>query len=832
MALLIEGAVTLPTWTPPPDVAFHLDTPIPCICGKPNMLLHELGYFFDEPELQRRVNNVFMPTSPSHTILVNTSGSGKTRLLLEGLCQNWGFYFTSFVDSSLLGSSDIQNAIQTTVPNDPQFRHLLPPPRSPEYQSVVSRNEVVAGRVFKRAFLARVLLFDLFIAAMKADNGSKNGLTMYDYKRKWLLLQLQPSILHTKIWDPFDDLTHKLSACSDTDLIKMTKKVLRRIRSALSRSATSSSGGVSLYCVIDEAQFAATQHTAAFCSTSANDTVPRPILRSLVQTISALTLGHGVFIILAGTGLSQSSVDATMASAVMKESRYRWCYDTGAFEGWDGMSSWVRRFVPDWVFEGPGGNRLKERMGYWLSGRHRFAAGYVTELLVHGYRQPHRLLNAYIRQFTGFDPTDGHEAVLEEEQENLQRLMLETRYKLDFKKLKENRDMTSTIHNILPHYMMRSALPVPLGSDECLHVEYGFARFKHVDSPPFSGTESENGAVSMSVAFDEPLVLVAAHRWINNNDMPSYKYFAKNITSHCHRSAAPSNGFENFIVYCIDLLFGIKPRRLKDLFDFHGTVPPWANLRAELVSLYALPTNSSSNTDGALHIEYATVKHAQFIGPSATLGTNAKTPDSTLQWLAHEVRAPVCFPSNAMGPDVLFVLRLANGKFLWVALQAKLSSGRSGFLEKRLVKSAVRSVTPKHFFLDKDGKPFSPSSYPNLVQDTQNLLDALPNRCDDAGRYGLLRAIASFPARADLGRCIDKKDLSAKINLEDAVDKHPIAVLNMELMKRITKNMSPANFLQSLEPSGKKVAGRKRKRASQVAESSNSGRKRSRVSLN
>jgi hypothetical protein len=132
----------------------------------------------------------------------------------------------------------------------------------------------------------------------------------------------------------------------------------------------------------------------------------------------------------------------------------------------------------------------------------------------------------------------------------------------------------------------------------------------------------------------------------------------------------------------------------------------------------------------------------------------------------------------------------------------------------------------------QDGKPFSPSSYPNLVQDTQNLLDALPNRCDDAGRYGLLRAIASFPARADLGRCIDKKDLSAKINLEDAVDKHPIAVLNMELMKRITKNMSPANFLQSLEPSGKKVAGRKRKRASQVAESSNSGRKRSRVSLN
>ena len=372
MVLLIEGAVTLPTWTPPADVASYLDDPIPCVCGKPNILLHQLGYFVHDPELQSRVDNVFMPTSPSHTILVNTSGSGKTRLLLEGLCQSWGFYFTSFVDSSLLGSGDIQNAIQTTIPHDSHFHPVLPAATSREYQSIVSRNEAVAERVFKRVFLARALLFDLFIDAMpKAADTTPAG----DYRRKWLLLQLQPSILHAKIWDPFDDLAHKLSAWPDTRLNKMTKKVLRRIRSALSRRGAVTASGrgagasVPLYCVVDEAQFAATQHTAAFCSTHPNDTAPRPILRPLVQTISALTLGYGVFVVLAGTGLSQSSVDATMASAVMKESRYRWCYDTGAFEGWEGMSGWVRRFVPDWVFEGPAGDRLKERMGYWLSGR-------------------------------------------------------------------------------------------------------------------------------------------------------------------------------------------------------------------------------------------------------------------------------------------------------------------------------------------------------------------------------------------------------------------------------------------------------------------------------
>ena len=56
---------------------------------------------------------------------MNTLGSGKMKLLLEGLCENcgdWGFYFTSTVDSSFLGSSDIQDSIKTQLnllPNIP-----------------------------------------------------------------------------------------------------------------------------------------------------------------------------------------------------------------------------------------------------------------------------------------------------------------------------------------------------------------------------------------------------------------------------------------------------------------------------------------------------------------------------------------------------------------------------------------------------------------------------------------------------------------------------------------------------------------------------------------
>ncbi|KAF8635332.1 hypothetical protein AX15_000451 [Amanita polypyramis BW_CC] len=855
MVLLFRGELTLPVWTPPASFSSHLSSQtishltslrLPCLRGKPNVLLHELGYFSQEPELQKRVQNVFMPASPSHTILVNTSGSGKTRLLFEGLCQNWGLYFTSFVDSSFLGSVDIQKAIQTTLPNDPHFSAMLPSNTEPEYKSKVTWNEKIATGVFKRVFLSRVLIFNLFIEVM---NRADDILSTEECRRRWLLLQLQPSILHRKIWDAFDALTQKLAICSDNYVDATTRETLNRIRDTLSPStttsastSTSTSRNTPLYCVIDEAQFAATQHTTAFRS-SPKDAKPRPVLRPLIQSLSKLTLGHGVFFILAGTGLSQSSIDATMASAVMKESRYRWCSDTGAFEGWEGMSSWVGRFVPNCLFDGLRGSRLRERMGYWLTGRHRFAAGYVTELLANGFRQPHRLLNAYIRQFTGFEPTDGREAAEEEELESLETLTLETRYRLDFNKLAKNNDMMTTIHHLVTHYHMRSILPGPLGSDESLFVEYGFARIKHTEGEPSSRNRSKSKTIPMSAAIDEPLVLLAAHHWIDHHYISSYKYFTRHIRMHCPSSsdgsAAPSNGFENFIVHCIDLLFAIKPRRLKDVFEFYGRVPLWANLQAEVVSLYALPVTSSSPAGKtAAVIEQGIVKHGRFSGPSATLGTNAKTPAATLEWLAHDLRAPICFPCTAMGPDVMFVLRLADGKLIWVALQAKLSVGRNGKLDKKLIKSAVRSVTPKYFFLNKEGNPFSPIAHPRLTEDTCHRLQALPNKCEDheAGTYSLLRVITSFPARADLGRCIDEKDLESGLDLEDTEDGHPIAILNMELVKEVTKNLSPVNFLESLEPkksgrNGKKLVGRKRKQSAGASTSGGSGTKKRKIKL-
>lgn len=100
--VLFDSMVTL---------ASHLDDPIAYICWKPNALLHELSHFVHEP--------------PSHTILVSASRSGKARWVLDVL---WNSYCSSLIDSNPLGSSGIQSAIQTIMPNDPRF-HPVPPLR-------------------------------------------------------------------------------------------------------------------------------------------------------------------------------------------------------------------------------------------------------------------------------------------------------------------------------------------------------------------------------------------------------------------------------------------------------------------------------------------------------------------------------------------------------------------------------------------------------------------------------------------------------------------------------------------------------------------------------
>ncbi|KAG6814796.1 hypothetical protein H0H93_012217 [Arthromyces matolae] len=322
---------------------------------------------------------------------------------------------------------------------------------------------------------------------------------------------------------------------------------------------------------------------------------------------------------------------------------------------------------------------------------------------------------------------------------------------------------------------MRSAFPGSLGQDEKTYVEYGFARFLDADTN--------------AVAVDEPLVLLAATHWIDKNYRTSYKLFAKQIQIH----TPFTNGFENYIAFCLNLAFTQK-QRLDKVFTFCGTPPCWSSQEAELVSVFR-------THDG---IEISPVRLSVDCGPSLTLGVNAKTTAETISWLSHDSPAPICFPHPSMGPDLVFVVRLKDGSTLWVVVQAKYSSGKNGTLSRPFLRRAMRSVTPSKFFIDKDGNPFAHATEPELVSKTLASFTDLPHRRRDVGTYSLLRVVASFPAQPGLKRCIE----------EDPDDQgHPIATLNMDLLKELTKKLSPVNFLDGLEKatSGPTAAKRSRK---------------------
>ena len=302
---------------------------------------------------------------------------------MEGLCVNWGFYFTSLVDSSLLGSSDVQNSIQTHVPDSPSFRRILPLSSSSGYESALITNREIASRIFRQIFLARLVIFNLYAETMNNVIKTKPEMDVVDsnvYKERWLLLQLQPSFVHPQVWDVFDELSCKLSNASDSFINTTTKMLLSTVRSHLSvvvqpgdpitasQMSTAETAQTPLFCVLDEAQYAATQHNSSFRSDQNGSY--RPILREIVKAWEGQSFGQGVFMVVAGTGISKDVVDQAMASAIMKDSRYRWCSDTGAFDLQQVQTHYLRKYLPLGLLQSDAGVRLLERVWYWLHGRY------------------------------------------------------------------------------------------------------------------------------------------------------------------------------------------------------------------------------------------------------------------------------------------------------------------------------------------------------------------------------------------------------------------------------------------------------------------------------
>jgi hypothetical protein len=80
----------------------------------------------------------------------------------------------------------------------------------------------------------------------------------------------------------------------------------------------------------------------------------------------------------------------------------------------------------------------------------------------------------------------------------------------------------------------------------------------------------------------------------------------------------------------------------------------------------------------------------------ACLGFNAASCTDDLAWFENTRRTPFLFPSNKMGPDLIFVLRLPSHRYFWVVVQVNyLSDANLGH------KTAINDVTPSQFYVEQ-----------------------------------------------------------------------------------------------------------------------------------
>jgi hypothetical protein len=172
----------------------------------------------------RKTRTLFSPTvifflrliSPVCSTLINTSGSGKTRILLEGLCHRWGFYYTC-LDGDGIGSNDLANALKA-FQSTAGFSDI-PDTAPPDEDTVILRekqirNGLLASQYIQAVTLSRLLLFHAYLEALcDADVSITN-----EHKRRWLYLQVTPSAFFHNQKDAFALLSAKLWRMTASEL--------------------------------------------------------------------------------------------------------------------------------------------------------------------------------------------------------------------------------------------------------------------------------------------------------------------------------------------------------------------------------------------------------------------------------------------------------------------------------------------------------------------------------------------------------------------------------------------------------------------------------------
>ncbi|KAL1672034.1 hypothetical protein EV122DRAFT_225472 [Schizophyllum commune] len=479
------------------------------------------------------VDRVIEEFKPFPSMFLNGAGTGKTRLLLEGLSRNWGLYLPALMEPVSPGSFDLQEAISAGLHSMQWTKKAT----GLAFAAVVARNIHLARRVFLQVLLARLTVFQIFLDSAPYPNDA-------DARIRWLALQLAPVPLVKR--DIFKLLSVRISVldCSLPYLEGRIADALLKIRSKLGVDEP-------IFCVIDDVQDPCDTYPEHFGSSSA--------LREMAW---AWGRHEGLTLILAGrpSGMPLDHVDAL---------GYNFCTDTGSFDDPNEQSNYVRRYLPPQLTSSKCGEMLLRRICLWLRGRYRITTLFVHCLLAAGYRYPHTLLDTYVGVYAKVEPADGprRTSVAAREESSF---VVGTIGRYDPAQiLSQDLQAWSSAQTALNRIMTLGQDTVHFAED-CVHlVSLEFATFTRPDP---------SEVVVNEPLFVFPVADVLFHRW-----GPTYGFLSSSAASGLRHQPV----HKSFHIAAVPLLLLALQghMRLCDILSFPDPAPQWAEQACKLVRL-------------------------------------------------------------------------------------------------------------------------------------------------------------------------------------------------------------------------------------------------------
>ncbi|KAJ7070137.1 hypothetical protein C8F01DRAFT_1364186 [Mycena amicta] len=577
---------------------------------KLSIILFELGEFSNDPVLRDRVSSIFTPTNK---FLVNTSGSGKTRLCYEGLCVNWGFYMTLKIDSGRLGSFDAEHLLERF--RQDTYRHSV----SSELEMNVEKNVEQITTLFGSILLTRLLLLLLYLETVEVDSSGFSE----KHKKHWLSMQLVTNNFARFYTDPFNELSRILWQHDSAYLAQNIHRALNQIRSILGEEEP-------LFIVLDEASLAVEKFSDAFGGNS--------LLQVIIQGWMDLT-DNRCTIICAGIQIPQARFKEGAGSD------FGWTSNTGAFDDPVRQEGYITKFLPPTLRDSASGRFFIARAWRWLRGRHRATAAVMAALLVEGLQHPHSRLDYFIERAISFQSVDAIEYVSAEGRTAPWGTGFHT---FTFNAMTEENKRLFV--EILFRYMATHDASPPLGPDRMELVYIDFARVAD--------------AALSEIVLDEPLPLLGVARTLLPNPEPPTDYWERpkppaTFLQSLRLNIPPNaESLSHCLVFYLTQVLG-KGRRLDKVFSFPHRAPDWAKQPGQLVRFHRLDSDEVSWSPVASY-DFESFR---------PLAKEAASVEETLEWLEHQHGTAFCLPSLT-NVDLLFVVRLADESFVWVVLKA------------------------------------------------------------------------------------------------------------------------------------------------------------------